>query len=125
MTIAFSEQLRRLRKQKDLTQQELGDKVGTKRQNIANWEISKSEPSLGDLVALANYFGVSVDSLVRGLEVDPMQMELEKLRKENEAYKSKLLELIVGKFKVFSDLTALSRVLQELTTLKKFMTPTT
>ncbi len=125
MTIAFSEQLRRLRKQKDLTQQELGDKVGTKRQNIANWEIGKSEPSLGDLVALANYFGVSVDSLVRGLEVDPMQTELEKLRKENEAYKSKLLELIVGKFKVFSDLTALSRVLQELSTVKKFMTPTT
>jgi transcriptional regulator with XRE-family HTH domain len=68
----FGEKLRALRKQRNLTQQELADAIGlATHAHIGNVETGKKNPSLDFVLLVADYFGVSVDSLVRDeLELD-------------------------------------------------------
>lgn len=47
-----------------LTQRELAEKIGVKNYTIANWEQNRTEPSVKDLIDLANYFECSVDYLI-------------------------------------------------------------
>lgn len=57
------ERLRKLRKSKKLTQQELSDILNTNRSNIANYEQNISEPSIEMLIKMASFFGVTIDYL--------------------------------------------------------------
>lgn len=56
--------LRELRKERGLTLRELGDVINTSNQNISNWEVGRSNPNIEYLIALADYFDVSIDYLV-------------------------------------------------------------
>ncbi|MBR2133458.1 MAG: helix-turn-helix transcriptional regulator [Eubacterium sp.] len=60
----FGDNLRKLRKEKGLTQQQLSDIVGIKRSAYAYYEIDKSEPSIATLLKIANALNVSVDEIV-------------------------------------------------------------
>lgn len=60
----IAERLKFLRKEKNLTQTELGEKVGIKRNTYSDWENGKTEPSLEKLIVLADFFEVSLDWLV-------------------------------------------------------------
>lgn len=53
-----------LRKQYGLTQEEVAERINVSRQAIAKWERGDSTPDLGNCVALANLFQVSLDDLV-------------------------------------------------------------
>ena len=61
---AFSERLIKLRKQKGLSQEQLGAAVGVTRQTVSKWELGDTTPELGKLVQLSDYFQLSVDELV-------------------------------------------------------------
>lgn len=61
---AFSERLIKLRKQKGLSQEQLGAAVGVTRQTVSKWELGDTTPELGKLVQLSDYFQISVDELV-------------------------------------------------------------
>ena len=52
----------RLRKEKNITQEELGKVVGLSGQAVSKWE-SGGSPDIEMLAAIADYFGVSIDSL--------------------------------------------------------------
>ena len=54
----------KLRKSKQLTQQELGKKLNLSRSTIANYEQGTRIPSTNMLISLANYFNVSTDYLL-------------------------------------------------------------
>ncbi|MCI8889247.1 MAG: helix-turn-helix transcriptional regulator [Hungatella sp.] len=60
----LAQNLKCLRKQRGLTQQELADILGVKRSTVANWESSKREPEIDMLVCIAEYFNMSLDNLV-------------------------------------------------------------
>ena len=60
----FGERLAALRKQRDMSQEALAEKLGLTRQTISKWETGASTPDLGLLVRLAEVFGVSTDSLL-------------------------------------------------------------
>ena len=47
-----------------LSQEELAGRLNTTRQTISNWERSKSNPSIDDLIALSKVFQVTVDELI-------------------------------------------------------------
>ena len=64
----LSKRLRMLRRERDMTQQELGDAVGIARATIAGYEAGR-EPDLGKLRDLAAYFNVSVDYLVGASDI--------------------------------------------------------
>jgi len=69
--LTLGEKLRNLREEYELTQTELGKKLGMTQRKISYIECGKCEPSIDDLVAMCRYFGVSSDymlGLPKGLE---------------------------------------------------------
>ena len=62
----FNERLMALRKKWGLSQEELGFELGVSRQTVSKWQ---SYPDFQRLVLLADYFDISLDELVRGLDV--------------------------------------------------------
>ena len=64
MNLNFAENLKRLRKEKEITQEKLADFLGVTGQTISRWELGICYPDLELLPAIANYFGVSIDLLL-------------------------------------------------------------
>ncbi|MBE6649827.1 MAG: helix-turn-helix transcriptional regulator [Ruminococcaceae bacterium] len=63
MKIKFSENLRRLRKEKDITQEELSTFIGVSSQAISKWERGEGYPDITFLPSIASFFNVSIDEL--------------------------------------------------------------
>ena len=55
--------IKRLRKERNLTQEELAEQLNISAQAISKWENGTSMPDISQVVPLANYFGVSTDTL--------------------------------------------------------------
>lgn len=63
----FGERLRRLRKDRDITQSQLATEIGVVASAIGKYErLPDSYPSVEVLVKIADYFEVSTDYLLRG-----------------------------------------------------------
>ena len=60
----LAQNLKYLREQKGLNQNDLAEVLGVKRSTVGNWEIEKREPELNTLVHIAEFFGVTLDDLV-------------------------------------------------------------
>ena len=60
----FGKKLREVRKSKKLTQKELAEQIGIKRNTYSDWENGKTEPSFENLIKLADLFEVSLDCLL-------------------------------------------------------------
>ena len=60
----FSENLINLRKEMKVSQAKIADKLGVAQQCVSRWEKDLSEPTLNNLIGLADFFGVSLDYLV-------------------------------------------------------------
>ena len=56
--------LKILRMQKGITQQELAEQVGKKMQMVGLWERGKRGIGVNDLIKLSKYFGVTIDQIV-------------------------------------------------------------
>jgi transcriptional regulator with XRE-family HTH domain len=72
----FGERLRRLRKEKDLTQKQLADKVGVSRATLAGYEVKGVEPSHSTLISLADELDCSVDYLLGVTEIKAKHGEI-------------------------------------------------
>lgn len=59
----FKDNLIHLRKIKQLTQEDVADKVGVSRQAVAKWESGETVPDLEKCRLLAELFGVTLDDL--------------------------------------------------------------
>lgn len=106
--------LQELRIQAGLTQRELAEKIGVKNYTVANWEQNRTEPSIKDLVDLADFFEVSIDYLI-GRENDLGEIIISKnltdsqikllslFNSLNEERKESILKLLKD-FKVLSEL---------------------
>lgn len=70
-TILLHRNIRFLRKQLKLSQEELGKRIGLNRGNIASYENGSAEPKICNLLKLSNLFGVPIlDLTQRDLSVD-------------------------------------------------------
>ena len=67
-TQKFGGYLSRLRKERDMTQSELADKLNLTRQAISKYETGDSFPDVSVLVNIANIFHVTLDELIRSGE---------------------------------------------------------
>lgn len=59
----FHNNLASLRKLKNMTQEDIAEKVGVSRQAVAKWEAGETVPDLGKCKLLAELFEVSLDDL--------------------------------------------------------------
>jgi len=64
----INEQIRSLRRERKMTQEQLAEAVGVSAAAVSKWESGQSVPEIGMMMALADYFEVSLDTLV-GYEV--------------------------------------------------------
>ena len=62
--MTFREKLVRLRKLKDLTQDEFASAVGVSRQAVYKWESGQSYPEVPKLLEIKMLFGISIDDLL-------------------------------------------------------------
>ena len=64
----FGEKLTSLRKQKGLSQEELGYKLNVTRQTVSKWELGQTTPEMDKLVEMSKIFGVTLDELTNETE---------------------------------------------------------
>lgn len=64
MKLSLGENIRRLRRARDLTQEQLADRLGVTYQSVSRWENSTAYPDIELLPAIADIFSVSVDELL-------------------------------------------------------------
>ena len=62
----FSEQIKKLRRDQGLTQEELAAKIHVTRQAVSNWENDKNLPDLETLIVIRQTFQLSLDQLILG-----------------------------------------------------------
>lgn len=60
----FSERVKELRTERGMSQDAVGKIIGVKRYSVWGYEKGKNFPDVPGLIALADYFGVSIDYLV-------------------------------------------------------------
>ena len=63
----YNEVIRQLRKEKNLTQQQLANAIGYSESMVRKWESGKKKPGFDALIALSKFFGVPV-GYVMGVE---------------------------------------------------------
>lgn len=61
----FSEKLFVLRKSKGLTQEDLAEHLNVSRQAIAKWESGQAYPDISNIIAISEFFRVTIDHLVK------------------------------------------------------------
>ena len=69
----FNEKLISLRKTKGLSQEELGAELNVTRQTISKWESCQSYPDFQRLVLLSDFFGLTLDELVKDIDVQEVR----------------------------------------------------
>ena len=70
MNEKLGEIIARLRKEKGMTQEDLARELNISYQAVSKWENGISSPDISNIKAIAQLFGVSIDSLF-GLELLP------------------------------------------------------
>lgn len=63
----FSEKLKNLREEKELSQKELADALNINQTTVSTWELGKKYPDFFNIIALAKFFEVTAGYLL-GLE---------------------------------------------------------
>lgn len=62
--MTIKDNIKHLREQRDMTQQELADVLGVNRATIAQWETGTSYPRMGTAMEMCEYFAISLNDLV-------------------------------------------------------------
>lgn len=69
----FNQKLMSIRKMKGLSQEELGMELQVSRQTISKWESGQSYPDFQRLVMLSDYFNMTLDELVKDIDVQDVR----------------------------------------------------
>lgn len=77
----FSENLKKLRRQKDMTQEQLAEYLNISSQSVSKWETNLTLPDITLLPILANIFNVSSDTLL-GIDITVRDMRIKEINTE-------------------------------------------
>ncbi len=81
----LADKIFKLRKEMDISQEELADKLGVSRQSISKWESGMSIPDMNRIIELSRFFSVSTDYLLKDdvesyeTQVDQENIQLKRL----------------------------------------------
>lgn len=70
MNLLIGENIKRIRRERDLTQEEVAAHLGISFQSISKWERGDGYPDITMLPVLANYFKISIDELLGMNEIE-------------------------------------------------------
>lgn len=97
----FAEKLITLRKSRELTQEQLAERLNVSRQSVSKWETGQVIPEAEKLLELSRTFDVTIDYLLKPSEIDELSVKtdiLEQQQKqmlEREEKRTKLLKNIL------------------------------
>jgi len=74
MGFMFAVRIKNLRQGKELTQVQLAEKLGVKKQSVSNWENDNIMPSIEMLIRIADFFHVATDYLL-GRDIPEQEAE--------------------------------------------------
>lgn len=86
----FCDNLRRIRKHKKISQEELAEKVGVSRQSVSKWECAESYPEMDNILKLCDIFHCKINDLVQEALIDidslgeDVKMSVVKFKKEKQ-----------------------------------------
>ena len=70
----IADRIQQLRKARGISQEELADRIGVSRQAVSKWESEQSMPDVEKVLLLSDYFEVTTDYLLKGIEPVPREM---------------------------------------------------
>lgn len=65
MNVEIAQRLAELRRERGFSQEDLATQLGLSRQAVSKWERAESAPDMGNLIALADLYEVTIDELLR------------------------------------------------------------
>lgn len=60
----FADNLKRIRKENNLSQEQLAEELGVSRQSVSKWESGQAYPEMDKILKLCNMFNLSIDDLI-------------------------------------------------------------
>lgn len=104
----FAENIKKIRKDNNLSQEELAEKLGVSRQAISKWESSQAYPEMDKIIQLCNEFNLNIDDL---LNKDIREVKGEEETKNNlNKYVDDFLNFITDTITLFSNMTFKSKI---------------
>jgi transcriptional regulator with XRE-family HTH domain len=64
----LADRIQSLRKTRGISQEQLADQIGVSRQAVSKWESEQSTPDLDKIILLSDFFEVTTDYLLKGIE---------------------------------------------------------
>ena len=61
----FNEKLIMLRKQHNLSQEQVAEKLGVARQTISKWELGETTPEMDKLIVISKLYNITLDELMK------------------------------------------------------------
>lgn len=108
MNNQFSENLKRIRKENNLSQEQLADELGVSRQAISKWESSVAYPEMDKIIMICNKFNLNIDDLLNK-DIKEVKGEEESKKRINNVIDS-VLKFITDSINLFSRLSFKSKI---------------
>ncbi len=93
----FGEQIKKIRVEQKLTQEQFALKLNVTRQAVSHWENNRNLPDIGMLLLMSDVFCVSLDQLIKGEnEMNNMTEKVIKDGSETRKAKFNMISTVVG-----------------------------
>ena len=104
----LSDNLKRIRKENNLSQEDLAEKLGVSRQSVSKWESGAAYPEMDKVIQLCKMFDLNIDEL---LNKNVNEVKDNKQSKINiNKYIDDFLSFVTKTINMFSDLTFKSKM---------------
>jgi transcriptional regulator with XRE-family HTH domain len=108
MNNQFSDNLKKIRKEHNLSQEELAEELGVSRQAISKWESGSAYPEMDKIIALCDKFNLNIDDLLHK-NIKEVKGEEESKKKINN-FVDDFLKYITNTINMFSNMTFKSKI---------------
>ena len=104
----FSENLKKIRKEHNISQEQLADELGVSRQAISKWESAVAYPEMDKIIALCDKFNLDIDDLLHN-DIKEVKGEEERKKRINSAFED-FLKFITNTINLFSNMSFKSKI---------------
>lgn len=104
----FSENLKKIRKNNNLSQEQLADKLDVSRQSVSKWESGSAYPEMDKMLKICEIFKLGIDELLNQ-DIDDLEKEKENKNNFNN-YMDDFLDFITKVINLFSSMKSKERL---------------